>query len=122
MNKIRDNLSTFPRSFHGDEMPEVVVPPGDTYPVLVKVKDYLTWGEEIEVPVDLVVLATGMIPTGVGDTQVEGGVELDEHGFLSIRQPNGHLAAGCAKRPADVATCTRDATGVALKALHLGVE
>jgi heterodisulfide reductase subunit A len=54
--------------FHGDEMPEVVAaPPGDTHPVLVNVKDYLTWGEEIEVPVDLVVLATGIMPNPVDD-------------------------------------------------------
>jgi heterodisulfide reductase subunit A-like polyferredoxin len=67
----------------------------------------------------MVVLATGMIPNGIGDTRVEGGVELDEHGFLAIKQPQGYLAAGCAKRPTDVSTCTRDATGIALKALHL---
>jgi heterodisulfide reductase subunit A len=54
--------------FHGDEMPEVVpAPQGDSHPVLVKVKDYLTWGEEIEVPVDLVVLATGIMPNPVDD-------------------------------------------------------
>jgi heterodisulfide reductase subunit A len=54
--------------FHGDEVPEVVAAsPEDTYPALVNVKDYLTWGEEIEVPVDLVVLATGMMPNPVDD-------------------------------------------------------
>jgi heterodisulfide reductase subunit A len=54
--------------FHGDEMPEVVpAPQGDSYPMLAKVKDYLTWGEEIEVPVDLVVLATGIMPNPVDD-------------------------------------------------------
>jgi heterodisulfide reductase subunit A len=54
--------------FHGDEMPEVVAAPqGDSHAVLVNVKDYLTWGEEIEVPVDLVVLATGIMPNPVDD-------------------------------------------------------
>jgi heterodisulfide reductase subunit A len=54
--------------FHGDERPEVVAAPdGDTHPVLVQVKDYLTWGEELEVPVDLVVLAVGMLPNPVND-------------------------------------------------------
>jgi heterodisulfide reductase subunit A len=54
--------------FHGDEMPEVVpAPPDDSHPALVKVKDYLTWGEELEVPVDLVVLATGIMPNPVDD-------------------------------------------------------
>jgi len=54
--------------FHGDEMPEVVpAPQDDTHPALVKIKDYLTWGEEIEVPIDLVVLATGIMPNPVDD-------------------------------------------------------
>jgi heterodisulfide reductase subunit A len=54
--------------FHGDEMPQVLpASQGDTHPVLVKVKDYLTWGEEIEVPVDLVVLAVGVVPRQIDD-------------------------------------------------------
>ncbi len=87
----------------------------------VEAEDTLS-GRKVAQEVDMVVLATGMVPNGIGDTQVEGGVELDEHGFLAIRQPQGYLAAGCAKRPTDVATCNRDATGVALKALHLSAE
>ncbi|NNM05666.1 MAG: CoB--CoM heterodisulfide reductase iron-sulfur subunit A family protein [Gemmatimonadetes bacterium] len=87
----------------------------------VEAEDVLS-GQKVAQEVDMVVLATGMIPEGIGDTEVEGGVELDEHGFLAINQPKGYLAAGCAKRPVDVATCNRDATGVALKALHLGAE
>jgi heterodisulfide reductase subunit A len=54
--------------FHGDEMPEVMKDSqGDSHPVVVKVKDYLTWGEEIEVPVDLVVLAVGIMPRPLDD-------------------------------------------------------
>jgi quinone-modifying oxidoreductase subunit QmoA len=87
----------------------------------VEAEDALS-GRKVAQEVDLVVLATGMIPVGTGDTQVEGGVELDEHGFLSSHQPQGYLAAGCAKRPVDVATCNRDATGMALKALTLSAE
>lgn len=87
----------------------------------VEAEDVLS-GQKVAQEVEMVVLATGMIPNGIGDTQVEGGVELDEHGFLAINQSQGYLAAGCAKRPVDVATCNRDATGVALKALHLSAE
>jgi heterodisulfide reductase subunit A len=47
--------------FHADEPPEVVVDPQGV--LLVKVKDHLTWGEEIDVPADLVVLATGIMPS-----------------------------------------------------------
>ena len=35
--------------------------------LLVKVNDYLTWGEELEIPVDLVVLAVGMMPNPIED-------------------------------------------------------
>jgi len=89
--------------------------------VTVEAEDTLS-GRMVAQDVDMVVLATGMIPNGIGDTQVEGGVELDEHGFLAINQPQGYLAAGVAKRPVDVAACNRDATGVALKALILSAE
>lgn len=87
----------------------------------VEAEDTLS-GRKVAQEVDMVVLATGMVPNGIGETQVEGGVALDEFGFLSLAQPTGHLPAGCAKRPTDVATCNRDATGVALKALHFGAE
>jgi heterodisulfide reductase subunit A len=54
--------------FHGEDRPEVIrAPQADPYPVLVKVHDHLTWGEELEVPVDLVVLAVGFMPRPVDD-------------------------------------------------------
>ena len=63
----RKSMVRFVR-YHGDERPEVVAAPtGDTHPVLVRVKDYLTYGKEIEIPVDLVVLAVGMMPRQIDD-------------------------------------------------------
>jgi quinone-modifying oxidoreductase subunit QmoA len=87
----------------------------------VEAEDALS-GRKVAQPVDMVVLATGMVPNGIGETRVEGGVALDRHGFVALEQPQGHLAAGVAKRPVDVAACNRDATGVALKALQLSAE
>ncbi len=88
----------------------------------VEAEDTLS-GEKVTRQVDLVVLATGMIPVGAGGTEVEGGLVSDEHGFLLGEQEQaGLFAAGCAKRPVDVATSVRDATGVAMKALQLCVE
>jgi heterodisulfide reductase subunit A len=56
------NGVTFLRYF-GEEIPEVVQAEiGAEHPLLVKVRDHLTWGEEIELPVDLVVLSVGMMP------------------------------------------------------------
>ena len=54
--------------FHDDEIPNVTAAsPNDEFPLLVNVKDYLTWGEELQVPVDLVVLAVGMMPNPIDD-------------------------------------------------------
>jgi len=62
-----DRMVTFLR-FHGDEPPMVVrAPAGDEHPLQIHMKDYLTWGEEMEVPLDLVVLAVGMMPNNVDD-------------------------------------------------------
>jgi quinone-modifying oxidoreductase subunit QmoA len=88
----------------------------------IEAEDTLS-GERVIQEVDLVVLATGLVPAGVGEADIQGGLEFDEHGFLAGEQPSGGLlAAGCAKRPVDVAACVRDATGVAMKALHSCVE
>jgi quinone-modifying oxidoreductase subunit QmoA len=76
-------------------------------------------GGQVKQTVNLVVLATGMIPADGGDIQIEGTLEKDEHGFLTIDQSMGAVfAAGCAKRPTDVATSVRDAAGAVAKALH----
>lgn len=54
--------------FQGDEPPLVKrAPAAADHPLLVTVKDSLTWGEEIQVPVDLVVLAVGMMPNPIPD-------------------------------------------------------
>ncbi|MEJ2679363.1 MAG: CoB--CoM heterodisulfide reductase iron-sulfur subunit A family protein [Gemmatimonadota bacterium] len=89
--------------------------------VEVEAEDTLS-GERVRQKVDLVVLATGMIPNGIGITQVEHGPGADDYGFLTSEETSGMLAAGCAKRPVDVAACVRDATSAAIKALQFCVE
>jgi len=91
--------------------------------LVVEAEDILNGGLLRE-KVGLVVLATGMVPSDA-PVQMELGEDLqrDEHGFLTSDQPlAGMLSAGCAKRPVDVASCVRDATGAALKALQSCVE
>lgn len=63
---------------------------------------------------DLVVLAVGIVPQSGG---LPAGVNLDEFGFAAHGGP-GLYAAGCVKRPAEVAVSIRDATGAALKAMQ----
>jgi heterodisulfide reductase subunit A len=65
--KASKNRVTFLR-YLGEEIPEVVkAEEGTEYPLLVRVKDHLTWGEEIELPVDMIVLSVGMMPSPVKD-------------------------------------------------------
>ena len=82
--------------YHGEERPEVLAAPaGDIRPVLVRVKDYLTYGEELEIPVDLVVLAVGMQPRGIDD------LVQDAQGFTRHRP----LPAGSASQAATGRNC-----------------
>jgi quinone-modifying oxidoreductase, subunit QmoA len=72
-------------------------------------------GKRVRQTVDLVVLATGMVPS---DTGVALG--RDRYGFASAAQPShGQLVAGCAREPMDVACAVRDASSAVLRALAL---
>jgi quinone-modifying oxidoreductase subunit QmoA len=93
-----------------------------THKLEVEAEDALA-GAPLRQAVDLVVLATGITPALRGPVDVPGGLLTDEFGFLADEQPQaGMLPAGCAKRPTDVATCVRDATGAAMRALHFCAE
>ena len=91
--------------------------------LVVEAEDALT-GHLVNQEVEMVVLATGIVPTEAGiELDIDAELQRDEHGFLTNDQPlAGLLAAGCAKRPVEVAACVRDATGTALKALQACVE
>ena len=54
--------------FHEDEMPQVLATQkGDTHPVMVRFIDHLTMDAELDIAVDLVVLAVGMMPRDIED-------------------------------------------------------
>ncbi len=65
---------------------------------------------------DLVVLATGMVPAS-RDDRLPFGVQLDPDGFALDQPDTGVFVAGVTRRPEDVASSVRDATGAAAKAL-----
>lgn len=72
-------------------------------------------GKRLRHSVDLVVLATGMVPSSP-----HSDVARDRHGFLSPVQPSaGQIVAGCAREPMDVACAVRDASSAVLRALAL---
>lgn len=80
-------------------------------------------GTRVHQRVDLVVLATGIVASATDGIAVDGGLRTDDHGFLTRRQPaEAVFPVGCATRPADVATCVRDATRAVTHALHFCTE
>jgi quinone-modifying oxidoreductase subunit QmoA len=73
-------------------------------------------GSKITPEVDMVVLATGLVPS-IADVRIPGDITYDDYGFIVPGAP-GIYGAGCAKRPVDVSSSVMDATGAALKAIQ----
>jgi heterodisulfide reductase subunit A len=127
----RESLESMVRflRFHGDDRPEVVeAPEGDSYPVLIKVKDHLTWGEEIEVPVDLVILAVGFMPSPVNDLiemlKISPGTDrflLEVHPKLRPVETAvpGVILAGSAQGPMNIQESVAAASAAASKVATL---
>ena len=70
----------------------------------------------VEAEADLVVLATGMVPSTVGD-ELPLLTRRDEDGFALDDPQAGIAVAGVARRPEDVAASVRDATAAAARAI-----
>ena len=95
------------------------------YPLLVKVKDGLTFGEELEVPVDLVVLAVGQEPNTITDLVEKMKLPVGADRFLQEVHPKlrpvevsvaGILLAGTCQAPFDVGETCAAAGAAAVKA------
>ena len=100
----------------------------DPYPLLVRTRDTLTFGAELEVPVDLVVLATAMEPGPVEDLVAMTKAPTGADGFLLEVHPKlrpvesaipGILLAGTARGPMDIAESTTSASAAAAKVATL---
>jgi quinone-modifying oxidoreductase subunit QmoA len=70
----------------------------------------------LEADADLVVLATGMVPNAADDDSPLF-TRKDDDGFVLDDADAGITVAGVARRPEDVASSVRDATGAAARAL-----
>ncbi len=127
-NEASRNKVVFLR-FEDDEFPEVAANSyPDDFPLLVKVKDTLTFGEDVEVPVDLVVLATGMEPTGITELVDMMKLPVGTDRFLLEVHPKlrpvelpqvGILLAGTSQAPMDVGEACNAAGAAAVKAAAL---
>jgi heterodisulfide reductase subunit A len=114
--------------FAADQPPAVSRMKDDAAPVAVRCRDGLTWGEEVEAAVDLVVLGVGMMPTSaealVGGLKLPVGADrfLQEvHPKLRPVEPSvtGVFLAGAAQGPKDVTETTASASAAAAKAVAL---
>ncbi|MEJ2656274.1 MAG: CoB--CoM heterodisulfide reductase iron-sulfur subunit A family protein [Desulfobacterales bacterium] len=115
--------------FEAQEAPEISKNSySDEYPLLVKAKDVLTFGEEVEVPVDLVVLATGMEPNKISEIVDMIKLPVGADRFLLEVHPklrpvelpvSGIFLAGTCQAPMDVGEACNGAAGAAVKAVAL---
>ncbi len=74
--------------------------------------------EKISQKVDMAVLATGMQPS-LSLQEVPTELQMDANGFVIADADKAMLSAGCAKKAADVVTCTQSSTAAALKAIQV---
>jgi heterodisulfide reductase subunit A2 len=115
--------------FHGTDRPRVLAAkPGDTHPVLVQVNDTFTYGEEIEIGADLIVLAVGMIPRQINDIVQMLKVSRGNDRFLLEAHPklrpvetavNGVVLAGTAQGPMNITESLAAASAAAAKVASL---
>ncbi|MEJ2569538.1 MAG: CoB--CoM heterodisulfide reductase iron-sulfur subunit A family protein [Anaerolineales bacterium] len=126
--KTLENLVRFIR-YRGDEIPVVkAAAEGDGHPVLVETVDTLTWGEALEIPVDLVVLAVGMMPRDVDDLVQMLKISRGTDRFLLEVHPKlrpvetavpGVVLAGTAQSPMNIQESCAAAKAAAAKVVVL---
>ena len=115
--------------FEAQEAPEVSKNGySDEFPFLVKAKDMLTFGEKVEVPADLVVLATGVEPNNVSEIVDMMKLPVGADRFLLEVHPklrpvelpvSGIFLAGTCQAPMDVGEACNGAAAAAVKAAAL---
>jgi heterodisulfide reductase subunit A len=115
--------------YNGEEPPRVESAPAGRRArdgaVSITVKDTLTWGEELTLGVDMLVLGTGMTPGPIEDLIGQMKLPTGEDGFLQEVHPklrpvelsvNGVLLAGTAQGPMNIQETLAAAGAAAVKA------
>jgi len=112
------------------EQPPVVEKADDRTesPLFVRVKDTLTWGEELVVPSDMVVLVTGMVPSKIDKLVDMMKLPRSPDRFLQEVHPKlrpvelavgGVIMAGSCQGPMDITESCAGASTAAAKALAM---
>jgi len=95
------------------------------WPVVVRAKDLLTGGLPLEVPLDLLVLATGVVPHDISELITMYSCAVGYDSFLLEVHPklrpvelavSGVFLAGCCQGPMDIGECCSAASAAASKA------
>ena len=81
--------------------------------LIVEAEDILS-GKKVKHKAELVVLATGIVPTSP-----EFSLNKNESGFILNNQLEGIHPIACSKKPMDVSASVKDATAAALKAIQI---
>ena len=111
--------------FDNEARPVVTATESGDYPLIVRVNDMLTFGAELEVPADLVVLGVGMEPRDVADLIDMTKAPVGSDDFLLEVHPKlrpvetsipGIYLAGAAQGPKDITESTSSASAAAIKA------
>ncbi len=102
----------------------VFTPPQKDKTATLTVKDVLTWNEEVTIPVDMVVLVTGMMPRNIANLITMLKLPIGADRFLQEVHPklrpvelanNGILVAGTCQGPMDITECSSAAGAAAAK-------
>jgi heterodisulfide reductase subunit A2 len=126
-NQASKNKVIFMR-YEADAQPEIIPCPKPDYPLQVKIKDSLTFNEEMEIPADLVVLATGMEPDDVSGLASMLKLPIGTDKFLLEVHPKlrpvefpitGVFLAGTCQAPMDTGEACNAAGAAAVKASAL---
>lgn len=114
--------------FEPDSPPVIEGTDGSVHPLKVTVKDTLTFGEEIEAEVDLVVLSVGMEPNAISDLVEMMKLPIGSDRFLLEVHPKlrpvevaktGILLAGTCQAPMDIGEACNAAQAASVKASAL---
>ncbi len=101
-------------NFHRGKVARVTEEDG-TGNLIIEAENTLT-GDITKMTVDMVVLATGMVPN-TKSTPPPLDTKLDDFGYIDQENTSGVIGAGNSMRPLEVSATIQDATGAALKGI-----
>ena len=85
---------------------------------MIEAEDIMS-GRKSKESAELVILATGMQASHIDINTLK----YNEYGFINeSEQQDGIYATSCSKKPMDVSSSIKDATGMALKAIQTNQE